>query len=379
VRAALESNSAEITQWHVLPIIQGRASAAGVYRVAGTAQDGDTQRPWSLVVKAASATALHPHAGNNASNDPTHMWYWKRELLLYQSGFFESLPVGLAAPRCYQIDEEVDEGRIWMEDICEDLGAMWPLEHYGEVARHFGRLNGLYAAKRTIPQWPWLLVNSNARRALGSNWPDFAQNYAAMRHESPLVQRGWTDELFDGYQRIWQDRERFAQALGLLPKTLQHNDAGRKNLFARQTSSGTMETVAVDWGLFGIGAVGEELATVVGQPVVWFNGVQPQQLNQLDQIAFEGYVNGLGDVGWQGDPTLVRLGYTLTVVLRLGLGIFIPEWTAKDEKTRIFVENAMGHSFAEISDMMRGFRGFVVACAEEARQLMNYLPSQPSE
>jgi hypothetical protein len=75
-------------------------------------------------------------------------------------------------------------------------------------------------------------------------------------------------------------------------------------------------------------------------------------------------------MGWQGDPAVARLGYTLGVALRSGLGIFIMEWSARNENTRIFIETAIGHSVEEIADTMRGFRSFIVACAEEARQLI---------
>src|SRR3954468_23593360 len=98
VRLALESSSAEVVEWRVFPITQGRASPAGVYRIAGTAQDQGQTRPWSLMLKELSATALSAHEGNNASDDPTESFYWKREVMLYQSGLFDSLPDGFRAP-----------------------------------------------------------------------------------------------------------------------------------------------------------------------------------------------------------------------------------------------------------------------------------------
>ena len=63
------------------------------------------ERPWSLVLK-----VLGPAAG---PDDPTHIDYWKRELLLYSSGLLDDLPAGLCAPRCYGCDEPMD-GVVWL-------------------------------------------------------------------------------------------------------------------------------------------------------------------------------------------------------------------------------------------------------------------------
>jgi hypothetical protein len=369
VCAALNSTTAEVKTWQVSPITQGQASPAGIYRIAGTAQERGEQVTWSVVVKVVEAAATSVHVGNNASDDPTHMFYWKRELLLYQSGFFDQLPAGLAAPGCYQIDELPHQGCIWMEDVREDVGAIWPLEHYGQVARHLGRLGGLYLAERPLPTWPWLLTDQLARRSQGFEWPAFWQAYPTLRREDALVQRGWSDDLAQGFQRMWQDRDRFVQALAHLPQTLQHSDAGRKNLFARRCATGEMETVAVDWGSTGIGVIGEELATLVTQLVYWFNGVRPEQVWELDQIAFDGYLQGLREAGWQGDAEIARLGYTLAVTLRTGMGIFIVEWTARDETRRRWLEHIMGHSLEEMADMFRVLRAYLIDCANEARRL----------
>jgi hypothetical protein len=370
VRAARKSNTVEVKSWQVTPILQGRASPAGVFRISGTTLEHGEQVAWSVVVKLMDSAATSISASNHASDDPTHQFYWKRELLLYQSGLFDQLPDGLAAPECYQIDDLPKIARIWMEDVREDIGTIWPLEHYGQVARHFGRLGALYLGQRPLPTWPWLLKDQLLHRVHGSAWPAFWQHYPTLRQESALVQRGWSDELAQAFQRIWQERELFLQALTHLPHTLLHNDAGRKNLFARRRANGEFETVAVDWGSTGIGVIGEELANIIGQPIYWFNGVRPEQAWELDQIAFAGYLQGLHEGGWQGDATLVRLGYTLAMTLRTGFCIFIMEWAGRDEKLGRWIEDVMGHSLEELADTFRVLRTYVVDCAEEARRLL---------
>ena len=370
VRAVLDSPLAEVNTWQVSPITQGRGSPAGVYRIAGTAEEQGQTRPWSLMLKEVSADARSAYKGNNSSDDQSNHFYWKREVLLYQSGLFASLPNGIRAPRCYQIDEEPQSARIWMEDVREDVGAIWPLSHYGQVSRHFGRMNGLYLEQRPLPPWPWLMRSYFTGWLDEPDWPEFRQSYPSLRMDNLLVQRGWSDELVQEFDRLWHDRVAFVDALARLPQTLHHNDSGRKNLLAHRRPDGELETVAVDWGLAATGPVGGELACMVMQPIYWFNGVQPDQLSELDGIVFDGYMQGLRDVGWQGNSALARLGYTASIALRTAFGIFNFEWAARDESTRLFIESGIGRSSEEIADVMRGLRTYVVACAEEARQLM---------
>lgn len=257
-----------------------------------------------------------------------------------------------------------------MEDVREDVGAIWPLNHYAQVGRHFGRLNGLYIEQRPLPTWPWLMRSYFTGWLEEPDWPEFRQNYPTLRLDNALVQRGWSGELVHDFDQLWQDRVAFVDALARLPQTLHHNDSGRKNLLAHRRPNGEIETVAVDWGLAATGPVGGELACLVMQSIYWFNGVHPEPLSELDGIAFGGYMQGLRDVGWRGDTALARLGYTASIALRTAFGIFNFEWAARDESTRIFIESAIGHSIEEIADVMRGLRAYVVVCAEEARQLM---------
>lgn len=370
VRAALESSSAEVVDWQVIPITQGRASAAGVYRISGNAAEQSETRHWSLILKEVSASALSAYKDNNASDDPSSSWYWKREVLLYQSGLFDDLPAGIRAPHCYRIDEQPRAARIWMEDVREAVGDLWPLNHYASVGRHFGRLNGLYLEQRPLPTWPWLMRSYFTRWQNEPEWLEFRQSYPVLRRENALVQRGWSDELVNNIEQIWQDRMAFIQILARLPQTLNHNDSGRKNLIAHQRADGDIETVAVDWGQVATGPVGGELACILMQPVYWFHGVHPEQLREVDGIAFGGYMQGLRDVGWRGETELARFGYTASIALRGAFGIFNFEWAARNESTRKFIESGIGHSIEEIADVMRGFRTYLVACAEEARQLM---------
>jgi hypothetical protein len=118
VRRALGSDTAEVVDWVWRPI-RFRLLAphtGGVYRVQGTARDGDKTVSWSLVLKLVAAGVERP----------SHHAYWQREALLYQSGLLDDLPDGLAAPHCFGIVATPDGGRgLWLEEIVEETGVDW--------------------------------------------------------------------------------------------------------------------------------------------------------------------------------------------------------------------------------------------------------------
>jgi hypothetical protein len=60
--------------------------------------------------------------------------------------------------------------------------------------------------------------------------------------------------------RLRAEHETSLSALDRLPTTLQHGDAGRKNLCAIRGTDGEDMTVALEWGLLGVGVAGEEVA-----------------------------------------------------------------------------------------------------------------------
>ena len=128
--------------------------------------------------------------------------------------------------------------------------------------------------------------------------------------------------------------------------------------------------MAIDWAFTGIASIGEDLASLVASTVMWF-GLPPTQLNELEQVAFEGYLRGLKEAGWRGDRQADRLGYTAYTALQFGLSwTRFPELLALDEPGRLLVEKLMGHSIEEVADNTAAVRYFVVACANEARALM---------
>jgi hypothetical protein len=353
VRRATGRETLTVSDWQYRSIYEPIVpTTVGVYRLEGHGVAGTETVAWSLVLKIVRAAA--PSDAGAWGEDLASPAYWKRDVLMYQSGLFDHLPDGLAAPRCLLISEHPGEELwVWLEDIVDDL-PRWPLARYRLAARHLGRFNGGVIVGRALPDYPWL-TKSLLRTYSGFDAARFADLAPLMSHER--VRRVWPKPLLEGLQQLWAAREDTLALLARLPQTLCHRDAGRVNLFARRRPDGGEETVAIDWGWAGIGALGEEIAPVVVAPVLRFQDVEPAELAQLAALAFEGYLEGLHDAGWRGDPEQVRQGFVATMAMRYGLFRIVE---AADDAQREGMERIIGHPIEEVAERVATIRRFVL-------------------
>jgi hypothetical protein len=298
------------------------------------------------------------------------LYYYRREADAYQSGWLDGSPGGLAAPRSFGVVEHPDGTCwIWLEDATDEIGSHWPLEQYGVVACHAGQLNGAYLVGRRLPSWPWL-SSGWLRGYIALSAPAMPLIRNSLDH--PLVCRWLPGDASDRLFRLWEDRDLFLNALDCLPQTLCHLDLSRRNLFARNTADGDYQTVAVDWAYAGRGAIGEELVPLVLGSVAFFE-VDLAQAQALEEIVYEGYLEGLHQAGWRGDPRQVRLGYA-AASLRYrfcGLGRMLAR--ILDESQHSWVERAFGRPIGEVEDHFAQVGSLCDSLTDEARELMDVL------
>jgi hypothetical protein len=223
------------------------------------------------------------------------------------------LPGGdVIAPTCFEVQERPDGSIwLWLEDVKENVANPWPVEQYAVAARHLGRFNGAYLTGQAIPAEPWIPCNwlrmyvENAAPAI-----DFM-------HREPhhlLVERMYPGIVHPQVLAIWDEREALLDMLENLPQVFCHQDAFRRNLFARGG-----KTVAIDWGYMGNAPVGAELVALVAGSLSFWE-IPAERVLDLDRLCFEGYLQGLRDAGWSGDPKVVRAGYNVTLMLRYPVG-----------------------------------------------------------
>ena len=361
VRRSLDREDAKILRWQYRPLTGGVELGSSLFQFTGSASGKDGTVPWSIILKIIQS----PAEGNG---DPSSFRYWRREALAYQSGVINDLPDGLIAPKCYTA-EEIPNGAywIWMEEVKDEIGDTWPLEQYGIVARCLGRFNGAYLVGKPLPDQPWV-TRHWLRKYLEHAAPAVDRLINSMDH--PLIRRclpGITSEYFP---KIWDERLEVLELLEHFPQTFCHQDAFRRNLFIRHTPEKQPQVVAVDWSYSGIAAVGEEIAPLVHASLS-FGAVPAEDAFRLEQIVLDGYLDGLREAGWQGDPDMVRFSYAATVYWRYALGAFTGEvvpWML-DERYHAAVEKAFGKTMEQLADETAASIGWVQYIYDQASRL----------
>jgi hypothetical protein len=361
VQRALGSKTVEVVNWQFQQLHGGLAAGSAVFRFSGQGRDRGQTIAWSLILK-----VLRPDVG---SADASAWNYYRREADAYQSGWLDDLPGGLSAPRCFGVRDHRDGTCwIWLEEVAEEIGPQWPVEHFGVVARHLGQFNGAYLAGRPLPDWSWL-SSDWLRHYIEQSAPVIEPLRNALA--SPWGRRWLPEKDVGQYFRLWAERELYLDVLDRLPQTICHLDIFPRNLFAQRTADGDAKSVAIDWAFVGWGPLGADL-----HPLVWLSGVEGvgiARAQELEGTAFEGYLEGLRDAGWRGDRRQVRLGYTAA-----GTRYLFPEigrWLALilDESLHAEAEQMFGLPIGEIFDYVALLRPLLFDQMREARELMGIL------
>jgi len=113
-----------VVDWTVTPVgyTVFNPVSQGIFRVTGTARSDATSLPWSAVLKICRAPSDEELA--QATPDLRTMLLdtlrWDREGQAYVSGLLETLPEGLAAPRCFGVDRHDGTLWIWLEYVADD-------------------------------------------------------------------------------------------------------------------------------------------------------------------------------------------------------------------------------------------------------------------
>lgn len=361
-RAVVGRPAVELDEWRVEPL-RGMGFGASIHRVAGTVLGEGEVVPWSVIRKCVRDTG----------GDASEIRYWKREPLAYASGLLEQLSA-VDIPRCVQQDDDASGIVLWLEDV-QGAEGPWTIKRFETVARDLGRLGGVYAAGRPVPQERWL-----SRRWL-AGWVEQAatafEEFSTAVND-PLLARMYPPEVAATMVALWESRTRIYDALSAAPQVFGHLDAVPVNVIVRDG-----RTTLIDWAFVGHAALGEELAPLVAG-CTSFGDTSPGELPGVDAAAFPAYVDGLRDAGWDGDVDMVRFGYCVAAALRFcvvptafyvrginpdgsisdGIGI-------RDPDQRAFLETSFGVPFEELLERSAATFAFLAAgLGREALQLL---------
>jgi hypothetical protein len=276
------------------PYLAGRE----VERVRGVATTVDARAiEWTAIVKRTSGPGLR--AG-------------RRELAAYREGLAHPDPEhGLRAPKLLGWSEREDQVETWLEELRDQHAGAWPVERFGQAARHTAAFDA-WAAQRPLPPG----FDSEDEWAERHGQPERVPE-ALARLDRLRVAVGATDVMAalddDGFRRteglIASTADRIA-SLATYPQTPLHHDLVRSNLFALEDGS----TAAIDWENVGRGPFGVDLAPlVVGS--VRRGEASSDDLRAIETAVLDAYVAGLRHAGTDRDDD-VRAAYRLALGLR---------------------------------------------------------------
>jgi hypothetical protein len=320
-----------LIDWHVLPVPYTSFLSGRTLRLySGTALTEGQLIPWRLILK----VIRPPDGGRTFVPDDQ---FWAREVDVYRSGLLDQLPGNLRAPRAVQIATDANGAHwLWLEHVTDLYDRHWPLAAFGLAARHLGRFNGAYLTSRQIPTFSWLMPN----------WADGSVEPARLAACLPVLEQLLSDQrvrsafptpIAARACRLLSNQQRLVAILTDLPQALCHHDAAQANLVASRWADGEIETVAIDWESIGPGAIGADLASLVFG-TMRRGDFDSNGADDLDRVAFVGYLNGLRDAGWDGPAQQVRLGYTAAISLR---------WSLLFSALRAVVDEAARHKAAD--------------------------------
>jgi hypothetical protein len=356
LQRALGNQFAQIREWEVHRLKGGLEYGSTIYRLEGSGVSDGKVRDWSLILK-----KIDP---DSQVDDPQGYRYWKRETQAYQSGLLQELPGQVTAPRCYDINEKPDGSVwIWLEDIKNGQEHPWSIEQYTRVARHLGHFNGAYLVGHPLPSDTWI-THDWLRKYLHHATP--MVEFIIQNPAHPTVQLMLPGIALPLTLAIWKEYPRMLRILDELPQTFCHQDAFGRNLFYRGE-----QVIAIDWGYSGIAPVGTELAPLIGA-AFGLGRFPSSQAKELDQACFGGYLEGLRQAGWEPDFRQVRIGYTLTVMLRYVLGATVGEALPGllDEETRIHWADGLGGPPEKAGESDAGTVNYYQSIAMEAMKLL---------
>jgi Phosphotransferase enzyme family len=357
VRQDQRHPSFEITEWSIRRLSdKGFGSPDGLWLFNGFGQTDGLTRPWSVAVK------IRQHSNDETPPDARN--YWKRELLVAQSGLLDRLSGPARGPRFYRTDEHPDDVWLWMEHVQDERSSSWTLDDFIFAARQLGRWNGACAAK-PLPTEPWL-VKQPHRTSFGDPVnPELAW-------QSPLHQKHITEAIRLRVERLWAERNLFYGILEGLPQCFVHFDCQRRNLLIHRGADGQDELVMIDWALCGVSAVGVELHALVGGSTTFFEWPS-SALATLEAAAFTSYVQGLREAGWSEDVDAVRLAHVASLAIYRGAVLpYFMNWFCSPEG-REFTLQQFGLAGEDLYMQLLPVLYYWLDCADEARELMKKL------
>jgi Phosphotransferase enzyme family len=335
----------------------GGTATVGIFRVTGNARIQSGDATWSVVVK---ALGKPENPGPNLAADA------RKEAEVYRSRAFAQLCGGVRAPDCYAIHQLDDVQLLWLEDLSGAPQPPWPLPQYVATAHHLGHFNAHWP-EDDLPSWEWL--SHDSLRDIIDN-PVFRQaiDQLPARLNHPLVSRFVTHAAADELRQLWETGAQLVALAKEAPQGVCHVDCHPKNLFPMSDPVLGSYTVAIDWEMVGIDALGIDIAHLIGSPLLWLE-ISAQEAEALVNPVFDAYMAGLRTAGWSGDERAVRRTFCTRLAYNALRANGMISHVADNPTFRKIFEGHLGYPMEKIAERWSVALPLFFAWRDEALQL----------
>ncbi len=369
-RSIAGDDQARVIDWTIETVGGGATEeiglSGGIRRVSGTMESRGHIAEWSAILKILKDTRVIVGETETVRDDPSGVLYWRREADAYASGLLDDLGDGLAAPRCWGIDEGDGRIEIWLEDLHDDP-APWTIDRYRLAAVHLGRFNGIYLDGRALPEYPWL-SHGWTRDWLQESEP--AIRMMRSHRRSRFLETWLSARTVERIEYLLERRSALEAALAKLPKTVCHHDAQRRNLVAGH--AGEDRTYAVDWAAMGTGHVGYEIAVAVSVTLQLLE-VGMDDARDLEEASLDGYLTGLRDAGVDVDEGALRFAVAARLALVMGLagGAVWFDALQADPANEAMAGRIVGHPLTAVAEQWSALWTYLLDRGDDAFRMLD--------